>query len=263
MPISVTASIGMPYSALIFPAPPASATISGDGVSPAASAAAVEHDVGRLQVTMQHTLVVGRRQPGAQLPRNLHRLVTRQPADATQQPRQILAIDVLHRHVVLPLGLTDVKHPADVGVRHLARHAHLVEQPRHVPLILHEAARQELQRHLLAELQIVGAVHLAHAAATQQADNAVAPGDRGAGQEAAVLAGVGDGQWRRCWGRWRPEIGGRRRGRFAVTATVTDAVSDAVTERCGAERAEDAAGGGFLGASGAMHGARSFSYGGS
>ncbi|HSC27700.1 MAG TPA: hypothetical protein VLD67_10520, partial [Vicinamibacterales bacterium] len=53
-----------------------------------------------------------------------------------------------------------------------------------------QAAWQELQRHRLPQLEVVGAVHLAHAASAEQRDNTVALADGRSGQEAAVL-GIG------------------------------------------------------------------------
>ena len=65
-------------------------------------AAAVEHDVGRLEVAMQHALVVRRRKSGAQLPRDLDALVLREPSNPPEQRSQILAVDVLHRRSAGP-----------------------------------------------------------------------------------------------------------------------------------------------------------------
>ena len=60
-------------------------------------AGAVEHDVRGLQIAMDHAALVGGREAGADLPRDLERLVLRQTADTPQQRRQILAVHVLHR----------------------------------------------------------------------------------------------------------------------------------------------------------------------
>jgi hypothetical protein len=54
--------------------------------------------------------------------------------------------------------------------------------------------REKLERHRHTELQIVGAVDLAHAAFAEQADDAVALGQHRAGREAAVTDGIGAGQ---------------------------------------------------------------------
>ena len=70
-------------------------------------------------------LVVRRGQPRAELPRDLDRLVLREPADAAQQRGQVFAVDVLHREEVPPVDLADVVDAADVGVRDLAGEAHL------------------------------------------------------------------------------------------------------------------------------------------
>ncbi len=79
-------------------------------------AAAVEHHVGRLQISMQHAAVVRGCQPGAQLSCDLERLVGGQAADAPEQRREILAVDVFHREEVPPVHLADVVHPAHVRV---------------------------------------------------------------------------------------------------------------------------------------------------
>ncbi len=50
-------------------------------------------------------------------------------------------------------------------------------------------ARQELQRDRLAELQVVGAIDLAHAAAAEQADHAVAAGEHDTRKVAPAIAG--------------------------------------------------------------------------
>ena len=48
---------------------------------------------------------------------------------------------------------------------------------------------QELQRHRLAELQIVGAIDLAHPALSDARDDAIASGEQSAGLEASVWSG--------------------------------------------------------------------------
>ena len=58
------------------------------------------------------------------------RLVLRQPADAAQQRRQILAVDVLHREEELAVELADVVDAADVRVRDLPRRPHFVVELR-------------------------------------------------------------------------------------------------------------------------------------
>ena len=121
--------------------------------------------------------LVRRGEPGAELARDLERLVRRQPADAPQQRGEVLAVHVLHREEVLAVDLADVVDAADVGMRDLARDAHLGVEALEAVLLRSESPRQELQRDRLAELQVVGAVDLAHAAAAEQADDPVALGE--------------------------------------------------------------------------------------
>ncbi len=138
------------------------------------AAAAVDHHVGRLQIAVQDAALVGSGQPGTQLPRNLDRLLQRRSPEPAQDGAQVLAVDVLHRQEELAVGLADVVHATDVGVRDLPRHANLVAQACQRRRIVGEMGGQELQRDRLAELQVVGAVDLAHAAPAEQPDDAVA-----------------------------------------------------------------------------------------
>ena len=115
---------------------------------------------------------------------DLDRLIRRQPPDATQQRREIFAVDVLHRDERTATPLGDVVNPADIRMRDLARGPRLVAQSRRERGII---AAQELQRDRLAKREIVGAVDLSHAAATEQSDDAIARGEDGAGSECAVI----------------------------------------------------------------------------
>ena len=62
-------------------------------------------------------------------------------------------------------------------MRDLARDAHLGQEPLAPDGIVGERAGQELQRDRRPELEVVGAVDLAHAAAAEQPDDAVAAGE--------------------------------------------------------------------------------------
>ena len=151
------------------------------------AAAAVDHDVAGLEVAVQHALVVRRGEARAHLARDLDRLVLGKPPDAAQERGQILAVDVLHGEEVPPLDLADVVDAADVGVRDAARVAHLGVEALDPGRLRGELRRQELQRDGLAELQVVGAVDLAHAAAADEADDAVALGEDRPGSKAAAI----------------------------------------------------------------------------
>ena len=69
--------------------------------------------------------------------------------------------------------------------------AQLVVELRQPRVVAGDARRQELQRDRLIEREIVGAVHLAHAAAAEQRDKAIAARDDGAGSEMSGRAGGG------------------------------------------------------------------------
>ena len=136
---------------------------------------------------MQHPFVVRRAEPRAHLARDVDRLVRRQPADPPQQRGQVLAVDILHREEVPSLDLADVVDTADVGVRDAARVAHLGVEAIDEGRLRREFRRQELQRDGLAELQVVGAVDLTHAAVADETDDAITIGEDRAGRKAAAI----------------------------------------------------------------------------
>ena len=137
-------------------------------------AAAVEHHVGGFQVAVKHPEVVRGSETGTELTRRLDGLVRGQAADAAEQRREILAVDVLHRQEMLSVGLAQVINPADVRVRDLTRDANLVVEPGQRRRLGRHRTGQELERHRLRQLQVVGAVDLAHSAATEETDDPVA-----------------------------------------------------------------------------------------
>ena len=108
-------------------APPVSAAGGRDPeVGDADVAVAVDHHVGRLQIAVEHAALVRGGDAGAELARELDRLVLRDAADAAEQRRQVLAVDVLHREEAAAVGVAEVVEPADVLVRDLPRDAQLV-----------------------------------------------------------------------------------------------------------------------------------------
>ena len=60
-------------------------------------AAPVHHHVGGLQVPVQDSAIVRRGESRTELPRELQRLVLREPADPAKQRREVFAVHVLHR----------------------------------------------------------------------------------------------------------------------------------------------------------------------
>ncbi len=104
-------------------------------------AALVDHHVGGLEVAVEHALLVNRGESGAELPRDLDGLVRRQPTDALQERRQLLAAHELHRDEVLAARLAHVVDAAHVAVRNLPRDAHLAVEPARSPRGRPRAAR--------------------------------------------------------------------------------------------------------------------------
>ena len=95
---------------------------------------------------------------------------------------------------VWPLVFPHVVHAADVRVRHLPRHARLGVQLRQARGITVDRLRQELQGDLLAELQIIRAINLSHAALAEAADDPVPVVEQRARLEAPVVDRVGGGE---------------------------------------------------------------------
>ncbi len=152
-------------------------------VGDARPAAAVDHHVGRLEVAMDDAFLVDRGQSRAEVACDLEGLVRRQPSDPRQERLQVLAVDVLHGQEGLVLDLHDVVEAAHARMGHLAAESDLAVEP------LEDFGRQrapdELQGDGLAELEVVRAVHLAHAAPAQPRHHAVARGQDRARSEAA------------------------------------------------------------------------------
>ena len=132
---------------------------------------------------MHHAALVRGGETGAELPRELQRAVRGEAAEPAEEGGQLLAVDELHRQEGMTVDFVHVIHAADVRVRDLGGHAHLgvdLHQPGGVAV---DVRGQELQRDGLPQLQVVGAIDLAHAAAAASFDDAVAAAEEGAGSK--------------------------------------------------------------------------------
>ncbi len=94
--------------------------------------------------------------------------------DRAQRPARHL----LHRDEEVILVLAEVVDPADVGVRDPAGQADLTAQPLPVLGVVRQLAAQQLQRDPLVELEVVDDIDDAHAAFTEQLEDAVAAGQQ-------------------------------------------------------------------------------------
>ena len=143
---------------------------------------------------MDDAAVVRGGEAGAHLARELDRAVGGETADAAEQEREVLAVHVLHREKGVAFEFADVVDAADVGMGDLARQADFGVELGEARGVAVERFGEELERDRLAELQVVGAIDLAHAAAAEPADDAVTAVEDRAGRKAAVVDRVGGGE---------------------------------------------------------------------
>ena len=149
-------------------------------------AAAIQHDVRGLQVAVEDALLVRGGEPGAEFARDFEGLIGGQPANPAEQGAEVFAIHVLHGEEILTLQLAEVIDAADVGMGHLARHAHLIAETRERLFVSGEGLREEFEGYLLFQDQVVGAVHLAHPSLAQEGDHTVAAAEEGPRREASL-----------------------------------------------------------------------------
>ena len=168
--------------------------VAGDGeaeIGDAHGSAAVDHDVGGLEVAVEDAAVVGRGEAGAELAGDLQGLILGEPADAPQEAGEVFAVDVFHGDELLALEFADVEDAADVWMGDLAGEADLRAEAFEPFFVGGKEGGEELEGDGLVEGHVVGAIDLAHAAAAEQFDDAVSSGDDGAGHEAAGVDEAG------------------------------------------------------------------------
>jgi hypothetical protein len=101
---------------------------------------------------------------GAELSGDFDRLVGGKSADATQERREIVAVNKLHREKVRAFHFSDVENATDVRVRDPARRADFAVKPFERRFVPGEIFRQELERDRLIKLEVFGFIDLAHSA---------------------------------------------------------------------------------------------------
>ena len=139
---------------------------------------------------MEDALLVRRVQARAELARDLDGLVDGETPDPLEERREVFAVDVLHREEMAPFDLADVVDAADVRVRDLPREPDLRMEAREEALVGRDGLGQELQGDRLPELQVVGAIDLAHAALSEKPDDPVALAEHGAGRKGPEVDGA-------------------------------------------------------------------------
>ena len=94
---------------------------------------------------------------------------------AMQQRTEVRALDVAHRDVQLAVALARLIDRHDARVINRRGQPRLRQEPRAKARILGHVRRQQLQRHLAPQAQVLGAIHHAHAAATEERLDPVTP----------------------------------------------------------------------------------------
>src|SRR5579863_54797 len=112
-------------------------------------------------------------QTGTELARNVESFIFGKASNASQQRRQIFAVNILHGEEVVALDIAHVVHAANIGVRNASRDPHFVLESLKQSLIARSFVGKELESHLLAEREIIGPIDLTHAALSEQGNNAV------------------------------------------------------------------------------------------
>ena len=87
-------------------------------------------------------------EPGEELRGDVLRLLEVQRPALLEHLEQRAAVDVLHRHQLVAVGLDEIEDPADVRGHDLAGGSDLAPQQVVARFILEEIRQQRLQRHL-------------------------------------------------------------------------------------------------------------------
>ena len=136
-----------------------------------------DHDVSRLEITVNHACRVRRRQPGRDLPRHGQDLPHRHPAFVSKDRGEIRALNELHGEVQHLRDLAEIVDPHHAGVRHLPRQLELaLEAILQVPHLEggDTAQPNQFERDRDSEGLVPGLVHHRHTARPEHLDDRVA-----------------------------------------------------------------------------------------
>ena len=137
-----------------------------------------DHDVQRLDVAVDDARLVDGREAAAELLGDLQAGRERERALLVEDVAQRRARHVLHREEAEPVGLAEIVRAHDVPVRDLAREPDLLlERLTDRGALVERLGQEDLDGDLVVELPVEGAVHRAHAALAERAEDLVAPGE--------------------------------------------------------------------------------------
>ena len=139
---------------------------------------------------MEDVLLVDGPQSSTDLEGDRERSLGCQTPRSLSQAGEILPLDVLHRHVGDPVGLSEVVDPAHAGVVDAARQPSLVTESREGSRIVLVGLEEQLEGDGLPQTDVLGAIDLGHAAFAEPVRDPVAVGKNDAGQEALGSLGL-------------------------------------------------------------------------
>src|SRR5581483_5930039 len=111
---------------------------------------AVEHDVRRLEIAMNDSLIMGGCKSGDELTCNRQQACRGQRANPPLKRREVLAFDELHDDAWMVVEVGDVVEPADVGMCDLPAQPHFGDKPSNDACIVSNVGRKKLQCDALA-----------------------------------------------------------------------------------------------------------------
>ncbi len=138
----------------------------------------VDHDVRRLQITMNDAFRMRRHEARHDVARDLERSRDGKPSVSPHDRREIGALDVRHRDVLDAVDLAEIMNAHDILVRDLSREQQFpFEAPLHFGRgfkIAGGSRQHDLDRHRDAKLGIPGLIDRPHATLPEQSDDVVA-----------------------------------------------------------------------------------------
>jgi len=124
---------------------------------------------------MNHIPLVRIAQPLAHLDDDVRLIQETQLPARCQRRLQILAFQILHDQIRVPVNIAQVVHSHNVGMNQAGQRLGLNEKPLQQRRILREPAGDHLDGDGSIKVGIVGLVHHAHAAASNDVDNVIFP----------------------------------------------------------------------------------------
>ena len=167
------------------------------------AALVVEHHVVGLEVAVHDAAAVGEARGAQDLLGDVDRVLRRQRRVLADDRVERAPVEELHRDVVGAAPLAAVVDADDVGMRERGGAGGLAAEALDELLVLGEALVEQLDRDAAAELGVLGAVDLGHAAGANARHDPVAPVDhRARGNLEVHLAPPIVRQWRTLRRRW-------------------------------------------------------------